>query len=238
MSREELATGSDAGATVPVVSAAGPGAPAAPAEPAAELGAPSAEPVAPAAEPGGPAVAGAEASSAGPEAPSAGPVAPEAGPLVSAVELGALVAELGDEVRAGQAAVDALDEAVAARLGVNRTDLRCLDVLMNELAAAATPGQLGARLGLSTGSVTAMIDRLAKLGYVSRTPDPGDRRKVVVRPTELAAQRAGEIYGPIVAGGAVLLERYSADELRLLIDFTRRSRELQQQQLAEVRGER
>jgi DNA-binding MarR family transcriptional regulator len=148
-----------------------------------------------------------------------------------------LVAELGAEVRANQAAVDALDEAVAARLGVNRTDLRCLDLLLNELDAAATPGRLGARLGLSTGSVTAMVDRLVRLGYVTRTPDPADRRKVVVRPTDLAMTRAGELYGPLVAGGDTLLADYTAEQLRLLIDFTRRSRELQERHLSLVRGD-
>ena len=149
-----------------------------------------------------------------------------------------LVAELGAEVRAGQATVDALDEAVAARLGVNRTDLRCLDLLLNELDGAATPGHLGTRLGLSTGSVTAMVDRLARLGYVTRTPDPDDRRKVVVRPTPLASRRAWELYGPIAAAGSALLDAYTPAELRLLIDFTRSSRELQEQYLSEVRRER
>jgi len=148
-----------------------------------------------------------------------------------------LAAELGAEVRAGQATVDALDEAVATRLGVNRTDLRCLDLLLNELGQAATPGQLGIRLGLTTGSVTAMVDRLTRLGYVTRSRDPDDRRKVVVRPTPLAHRRAGELYGPMAAAGAALLDAYTPAELRLLIDFTRRSRELQEQYLSQVRHE-
>ena len=114
------------------------------------------------------------------------------------------VAELGAAVRANQAAVDAFDEAVADHLGINRTDLRCLDLLLEELGAAATPGQLGGRLGLTTGSVTAMVDRLERLGYVTRSPDPADRRKVVVRPTEKILARTREIYGPLVAEGVDL----------------------------------
>src|SRR5690349_7506783 len=96
--------------------------------------------------------------------------------------------QLGDEVRAYQETVDAFDEAVAAHLGVNRTDLRCLDVLLR--LGSAAPGRLGAALGLTTGSVTAMLDRLERLGYLTREPDPSDRRKVVVRATPVADERA------------------------------------------------
>jgi DNA-binding MarR family transcriptional regulator len=147
-----------------------------------------------------------------------------------------LVARLGEETRAAQAATDALDEAVAARLGVNRTDLRCLEVLLQELDAA-TPGQLAGRLGLTTGSVTAMLDRLARLGYLTRSPDPSDRRKVLVRATDRTAALAGEIYGPLVeTGGRELLSRYTADELDLLIGFQQLSRRLQEDAVTRVRS--
>ncbi len=145
-----------------------------------------------------------------------------------------LRAELGDEVRGLQSDVDALDEAVAAHLGVNRTDLRCLDVLMQ--AGSATPGQLGARLGLTTGSVTAMLDRLARLGYLTRTADPADRRKVVVQPTPEALRKGAEIYGPLAEAGARDIAHYTETELRLLLDFLRRSRRLQQDHLVRVRA--
>lgn len=146
-----------------------------------------------------------------------------------------LVATLGRAVRANQATVDAFDEATAQKFGVNRTDLRCLDLLMEELGGEATPGQLGARLGLSTGSVTAMVDRLAKLGYVTRSPDPTDRRKVVVRPTDTILDKSREIYGPLVAGGVELLAAYTEEQLELLIDFQVRARALQEEQLKRLR---
>ena len=71
-------------------------------------------------------------------------------------------------MRANQAAVDALDDAAAANLGINRTDLRCIDVLLQEPDGSAIPARLAERLGISTGSVTALIDRLERLGYVAR----------------------------------------------------------------------
>jgi DNA-binding MarR family transcriptional regulator len=145
-----------------------------------------------------------------------------------------LRAELGDEMRVLQTAVDALDEAVAGYLGVNRTDLRCLDVLMR--MGTATAGQLAAELGLTTGSVTALLDRLARLGYLTRTPDTADRRRVVIHPTAMMVDRAAELYGPIAREGAREVARYSVAELEVLLDFLRRSRRLQEEHRDRIRA--
>jgi DNA-binding MarR family transcriptional regulator len=145
-----------------------------------------------------------------------------------------LRAELGDEMRVLQTAVDALDEAVAGYLGVNRTDLRCLDVLMR--MGTATAGQLAAELGLTTGSVTALLDRLARLGYLTRSPDTADRRRVVIQPTATMVERTAELYGPIAREGARDVARYTVAELELLLDFVRRSRRLQEQHRDRIRA--
>jgi len=145
----------------------------------------------------------------------------------------ALRAELGDEARALQSAVDALDEAVAAHLGVNRTDLRCLDILLR--LGPATPGKLATALGLTTGSVTTMLDRLERLGHLSRSSDPTDRRKVLVTPSDSVVRAAGELYGPLADEGARELARYTTAELDLLIDFHRHSRLLQERHTDRIR---
>ncbi|WP_214326393.1 MarR family transcriptional regulator [Nonomuraea sediminis] len=141
--------------------------------------------------------------------------------------------QLGLEVQASQSAVDAYDEAAAQYLGVNRTDLRCIEVLLEH--QEITPSQLGVALGLTTGSVTAMLDRLEKLGYLTRSPDPGDRRKVIVRATEEARAKGWELYGPIVEDGASIPASYTDEQVELLLDFTRRSRELYERQIAKLR---
>jgi DNA-binding MarR family transcriptional regulator len=141
---------------------------------------------------------------------------------------------LGTAVRAFQRAVDALDEAVAAHLGINRTDLRCLDVLIE--LETATPGLLAERLGLTTGSVTAMLDRLERLGYLTRSPDPADRRRVIVRPTASAVAAAMDIYGPLAAAGDEVTARYTAADLRLVIDYLDRGRALQEEHAARIRS--
>lgn len=147
-----------------------------------------------------------------------------------------LIDELGVESRAQQRATDALDDAVAAELGVNRTDLRCLDVLLQ--MGTGTPGQLASALGLTSGSVTALLDRLEKRGYLGRSADPSDRRRVMVRPSAELVKRAAEIYGPLATEGNRRAARYSVSELKLLIDFLRSSRELQENHLARIAGSR
>ncbi|MFE3260899.1 MarR family winged helix-turn-helix transcriptional regulator [Nocardia sp. NPDC059091] len=144
---------------------------------------------------------------------------------MSRENLDELRARVGRESQALQAAVDDVDQAAATVLGVNRTDLRCLEVLVR---GESTPGALAAELGLTSGSVTTMLDRLAKLGHVTREPEPGDRRKVLVRITPATMARAWEIYGPIAEEGAAEMAGSSATELRTILDFLTRSRELQQ----------
>jgi DNA-binding MarR family transcriptional regulator len=140
---------------------------------------------------------------------------------------------LGAAAQVYQLAVDALDGAVAGHLGINRTDLRCLDLLWQ--AGSATPGVLGVRLGLTTGSVTAMLDRLARLGYLIRSPDPEDRRRVVVTLTDQAKAKAWRIYGPIAEEGAEGVEAYTEQELRLLVGFLEGGAELQEKHRRRIR---
>lgn len=140
---------------------------------------------------------------------------------------------LGTEVRAYQRAVDAFDESVAELLGINRTDMRCLDVLLER--GEATPGQLADAVGLTSGSVTAMLDRLERGGFVQRAPDPTDRRRFVVRPTTKSLEECAKLYLPIADEGSRQLARYTIAELELLIDFVRRDRELQEAHAERIR---
>ncbi len=143
---------------------------------------------------------------------------------------------LGAAMRTYQRSVDAFDEAAAIYLGVNRTDMRCLDVLLEQ--GQATPGYLADALGLTTGSVTAMLDRLEKLGYVERRPDPGDRRRIQVLPTAQSFAVARKLWGPLVQEGGPALARYSKAELELLIQVLRETQALQEVHTERVRGMR
>jgi DNA-binding MarR family transcriptional regulator len=138
-----------------------------------------------------------------------------------------LYAELGDEVRASQRATDVVDELMCQLLGINRTDARCLDILDQHGSMSA--GDLAEASRLTTGAITAVIDRLERAGLARRVPDPKDRRRVLVEPTPEAYAAALELMvEPMIALWRPLGERYTDEELRLFIDFTRRGREIQE----------
>lgn len=142
---------------------------------------------------------------------------------------------LGEAVEAYQAAADDFDREVARLLGVNETDLRCLEILLQE-APEATPRLLADRLGLTTGSVTHMLDRLERMGYLTRSSHPSDRRKLIVRATDTAAWRTREVYEPLAtAGRQQLLTRYTAAQLDLITDFLTHASDLQQAHVQRLR---
>jgi DNA-binding MarR family transcriptional regulator len=152
---------------------------------------------------------------------------------MSTEDLNELRSGVGSGMQALQSVVDTYDEAAAVVLGVNRTDLRCLELLFQD--GQSTPGALGPALALTTGSVTAMLDRLEKRGHLTRSADPSDRRKTLVRIADATKARLWDLYGPFVTEGGAIIEGYSATELELLTDFLRRSRELYERQLAGLR---
>jgi DNA-binding MarR family transcriptional regulator len=140
--------------------------------------------------------------------------------------------ELLDEVRRSQGATDRFDEAVADALRINRTDMRCLDVLDREGAVPA--GRLAEATGLTTGTITAVIDRLERAGHARRVRDAGDRRRVLVELTPETKRHAASFYAPHAALAERLYRRYTAEQLELLLEFVRRSREFNEQQAALV----
>lgn len=155
-------------------------------------------------------------------------------------EKDALIQEVALEIRAQHNQVDEFDDAAVERLGINRTDLRCLDVLGRHelLGEKLTAGQLAEAAGLTTGAVTALLDRLELIGYMRRAPDPADRRRVMVEVTAKAYRRTVEIWGPVAEDAGALLDRYTIKELTLIRDFLKRGREMQAKHLARIKGKR
>jgi DNA-binding MarR family transcriptional regulator len=105
----------------------------------------------------------------------------------------------------------------ANSLGVIHTDLKSADIL-NELGPM-TAGELGKITCLSTGTVTALIDRLEQAGYVTREKDPNDRRRVIIVPVEEQEAKIRKVYTPMAQAMSGLCTRYSEEELSLILDF-------------------
>ena len=89
-----------------------------------------------------------------------------------------MIAELREQFRISGIQDIAFDDATAERLGINRTDLDCTDII--ERHGGITAGELAAEAGLTTGAVTAVIDRLERAGYARRVRDDEDRRRIKV----------------------------------------------------------
>jgi DNA-binding MarR family transcriptional regulator len=147
----------------------------------------------------------------------------------------ALLALLGRKL-AGEHAVKTVlfQEAIADQLGLNTTDLMCLSFLSD--AEPLTAGRLAEVTGLTTGSVTILIDRLEKAGYARREKDPTDRRRVIVRPVSERIERdIAPLYASIGQAWERAIEGYSTQELAVILDMLTRSVVLLQEQTAALR---
>ena len=145
-----------------------------------------------------------------------------------------LVEELIREFRESGNQDDAFDNLAAQRLGVNETDLHCLNIIEN--GGGVTAGELAKQAGLTTGAVTGVIDRLEKAGFARRVHDPGDRRRVKLEVTPRFYERAERIWGPVAAEWSASLGRqFSAEELELIIRFLRRTNEINRANLERLR---
>lgn len=145
-----------------------------------------------------------------------------------------LLAQLFEEVRLHQNAQDRFDDVACAKLGINRSDGRCLDII--DRHGRLTAGELALESGLSSGAITTLLDRMERIGYVRRVRDTEDRRRVLVELTDLARARSGAIWGPIARDAAALVEPYTDAELRTILDFVRRARALLDEHIERVRA--
>lgn len=109
--------------------------------------------------------------------------------------------------------------AIADRLGIGVTDVKCYSILRQ--TGPITAGELGERVGLTTGAITGVIDRLEHAGLVQRARDPRDRRRVVL---ELLSnpeheQALNHLYAPLGRAIMELVSSYSAAERATIGDF-------------------
>ena len=120
-------------------------------------------------------------------------------------------------MRSYQVAVDVFDDAVARKLGINRTDFRCLDIL--DQFQPMTAGSLAKATRLSTGAITFALDRLEAAGFVRRCRDDNDRRRVLVELVPSAQERAVGFHLPMVMDARKSLAGFTEDEVKVVCRF-------------------
>ena len=147
----------------------------------------------------------------------------------------AIITEVGLELEELRQAADRLDEVVAAQLSLNRTDLRCLGVLYRR--GRVTAGELADESGLTPGAITTVLDRLERGGYANRVADPNDRRRVLVISTAATREIGARVYGEVEVAGRTELDGRSADELEVIRDYLRRTRQVYESQAGDIAGQ-
>jgi DNA-binding MarR family transcriptional regulator len=124
-----------------------------------------------------------------------------------------------DLLRELAASLDALTNAASPHAGLNRTDMRALDII--NMQQGLTAGQLAARLKLTTGAITGVLDRLERAGHARRTHDQEDRRRVVVQPTAEARRFGSVVFRQLGDGLDELLAQYPEHDRDLIDEFLR-----------------
>jgi DNA-binding MarR family transcriptional regulator len=145
----------------------------------------------------------------------------------------ALITETGYAMHAYQRSTQAFDDAVGRAMGLNPTDLRCMDWLVDGPKSA---GELSAGTGLSSAATTTLIDRLERKGFVQRVRDPDDRRRVLVEMTADGGARVGQFYGPLVEEGSALFPDATDEQVAQMRDWLVAARELTDRHRARIRG--
>lgn len=127
------------------------------------------------------------------------------------------------------------NQAIADRLGLGVTDLHCTNLLGIE--GSMTAGRLAQLMGLTTGAITGVLDRLERAGIVRREPDPADRRRVIARLVPDGMERVAAEYAAVGAAVEDLYGGYDDAQLALLTDYAIRSAEVTQAITARLRSE-
>ena len=146
-----------------------------------------------------------------------------------------LLAEFAREVRQFNGLSASFFRAAAAQVGMNVTDIQVTNIL--DITGPATAGQLAELMGLTTGAITGMIDRLEKAGLVRRERDPEDGRRVIVRlvPNEEALRKMGPVFDSIGGSWDEITSQYSDEQVAFLVEFLKRSNAMSREEIARLR---
>jgi DNA-binding MarR family transcriptional regulator len=147
-----------------------------------------------------------------------------------------LLEQLALAGRASSAATVMFHTAVAARQGLSASEEKALDLL--ERSGPLTAGELARRAGLAPASVTALVDRLERKGFVRRIPNPGDGRSVLV---EVDSERVYATVAPLFADwvGSLyeLYAGYTDEQLEVILHFLTEAARRQQEATARLTAE-
>jgi DNA-binding MarR family transcriptional regulator len=119
-----------------------------------------------------------------------------------------------------------ISQAIAERLGINASDLECLNLARAAQDSGISAGELASSTGLTSGAITGVIDRLERADLVRRERGATDRRKVIVRPTPCVEKTIPPLFEPLHREMTAMWASYSGSQLKLILDFLTRVRDV------------
>jgi DNA-binding MarR family transcriptional regulator len=132
-----------------------------------------------------------------------------------------LTNEIKDSLRDLRGQLALLSHQIGARVELKDVDLDCLDLISRD--GPFSPSALARRAGLHPATMTGILDRLERGGWITRDRDPDDRRAVAVRALRDRGAELFRLYAGMNGKLDKLCAGYSDDQLELLADFLRRT---------------
>ncbi|HEX9036699.1 MAG TPA: MarR family transcriptional regulator [Ktedonobacterales bacterium] len=120
--------------------------------------------------------------------------------------------------------------SIAERVGLGATEEKTLALLNQH--GPLTAGEVASHTGLTTPSVTGLLDRLESKGMVRRVRDAHDRRRVIVEPIPERLAELDRMFSSLQESFRALLERYSNEQLATIADYLTRAARRSQEFIA------
>lgn len=170
-----------------------------------------------------------------------GPFAREATGDADADRRAELLDRVMHEARRGGSIGTLHNRAAADLVGMNQTDWDCLDVL--DWTGPITAGELAKRVGLTSGAITGVLDRLEKAGLARRVSDPSDRRRVIVeltvnldtQPVDERQAALHQSFGQLAAEMFSVSEEFDAQQLETILRWLQAGNEAVERSTARMR---
>jgi DNA-binding MarR family transcriptional regulator len=134
-----------------------------------------------------------------------------------------LTTTIKDSLRDLRNQLSVLNHQVGARLELRDTDLDCLDLISRH--GPLTPSALARRTGMHPATMTGVLDRLQRAGWITRDrdPDAADRRAVTLRALRDRGGEVVRLYSGMNSAMDRLCANYTDAELELIADFLHRT---------------
>lgn len=123
--------------------------------------------------------------------------------------------------------------AIAEQIGLGATEEKTLLILSGY--GSLTAGEIAEHTGLTTASVTNLIDRLESKGFVRRVRDTKDRRRVIVEPIPERLTELSQVFSSVGDKFNDMLADYSDDQLATITSFVIRTEQRSREAIAKLR---